>query len=304
MNETVNIMLVSDRKYLGQMRIMLYSLFETNPRPIRVFLFHSELTEKELRGVDSYIRHWPNKEFVPIHLTDRELEGLPTSELFPKEVYFKFLALRNIPIEIKKVICMDIDMVVQKPMDALFDLEMGEIPLAACMDIYGYVYGECDLSIRRLGLAPEHIYFNSGLLCYNLEVIRKLNTVEDLLKTAREHKDHLKWWEQDVLNLYFDKKCALLPWHLFNCPPVRYVIKIEDANRGELNPLYQKDLISDNFSGEGYADYTEAIRDLACVIHYIGETKPWKADRMASETYRIFDEPYERIVNAKPGETG
>jgi lipopolysaccharide biosynthesis glycosyltransferase len=70
-----------------------------------------------------------------------------------------------------------------------------------------------------------------------------------------------------------------------------YVMKNSDVAEGRIDPLCQAD-IAEITSFYGYADYTQALCDNASIIHYIGETKPWKTDRPKSRTYEIFDRFY------------
>ena len=101
----------------------------------------------------------------------------------------------------------------------------------------------------------------------------------------------LKWPEQDVLNVLFGKLYLELPWIKYNCPPIMYIMKTEDVINGVFKPIYKDEAERiDDF--EGYADYTEAVADSASVIHYIGESKPWKEGRPQAATYDVFDQFY------------
>jgi hypothetical protein len=93
------------------------------------------------------------------------------------------------------------------------------------------------------------------------------------------------------MNCFWVEKYLPINWHDYNCPPVMYVMKNSDVAEGRIEPLYQADIPGIS-SFDEYADYTQALCDNASIIHYLGETKPWKTDRPKSRTYEIFDRSY------------
>jgi lipopolysaccharide biosynthesis glycosyltransferase len=67
-------------------------------------------------------------------------------------------------------------------------------PLGAVPDYYEAQ--EC----RRLCLAPESGYFNSGVLLMDLESLRQVNLLENALIFMGSHPERLVYADQDVLN--------------------------------------------------------------------------------------------------------
>jgi lipopolysaccharide biosynthesis glycosyltransferase len=182
-------------------------------------------------------------------------------------------------------------MVVNKSLNELYSTDIKGYPLAACKDIYGYIYGIGQENIRRMGINEKCTYFNGGMLLLNLDYLRSGEFGAKMSRFAKKNADNLKWLEQDVWNYFFDEKYLKLGWYDYNCVPVMYIMKITDVQKGRLEPLCKND-IADMADFSGYADYTQALSENASIIHYIGETKPWKTDRPQSNAYRIFDRFY------------
>lgn len=290
-----DIMVMVNRRYLDPMRVMFRSLFTNNPDPIRLFVFHAELEEDEIGEIRMFLEQYKNVTFVPIRLDQSCVDGLPVSDVLPAEVYYKLVALDELPEDVHQILCMDLDMIVKGSLKELLELRLPkDCPLAATQDLYGDLFGETPKNNERLGLPKNNKYFNAGLLLFNLDHIRKLPKKDGrsvLLTWAFEHSDLLKWREQDVFNGVFFGKYVSLPWALYNCPPVMFVMKQEEVNRGILRPLTREEANSmENL--DGYADYTQAIAEQAVIIHYIGETKPWNKERPDTATFRFFDSYY------------
>lgn len=286
-----NILLVANKKYAIQLLVMLASLFSNNEYPLNIYLLSSDFDEELFGLVGRFCEQWNDKYLIPISLSDKELEGLPISERFPVEIYYKLLGVDLLPKDARSVLVMDIDMIVKQDLRKVFDITLDGYALAACRDIYGTIYGEEKNNIRRLDLDAEQSYFNAGFMYYNLDYIREQGGARYLISKAHELENKLKWPEQDLLNVLYGKKCLELDWYSYNCAPIMYILNQDMVNAGRIVPLSQQELQSmSDFTG--YMDYTQALYNQAAVIHYIGETKPWNGDRATAHTFEIFDQAY------------
>lgn len=289
------IMIVANKNYVIPMFTMLSSLFDNNPYQMEVYLFSSDFDKDTFDITERFFGQWEDKRLIGTSMKDYPLEGLKVTEKLPVEVYYKLLGIEFLPEGLSNILVMDLDMIVKRNIHEIFELDLEGCALAACKDIYAYVYGGAKNDNIRLGLPEEHEYFNGGLIYYNLNYIREKGGAKYLIDMAYKYSDKLKWNEQDLLNLLFYKEYKLLKWNSFNCPPIMYVMKESDVNRGEILPLFQKE--ADSMEElTGYLDYTEAICSEAAIIHYIDNTKPWNSDRPYARTYEVFDVPYKEYL--------
>ena len=285
-------MAVVNRKYLNPLKSMWFSLFETNLYEICFYLFYEDLTAEDVQDLMTFISRWPDKHLVPVKMGMDCVEDLPVTDEFPKEIYYKLLGLDRISDDTDRVLCMDLDMIVKKDISHVFSVSMGAAGIAACGDVFGRYYGLDENNLAALGLSQTAPYFNAGFMLFYLPFIRQIGGGKAILRLASQYRKKLHYPEQDILNMVFHDNYLLLPWEIYNCPPLMYVMKQEEAESGNLSPLR----LSEIFNGEipdGYLDYTESIYENAAVIHYMGGTKPWKEDRKEMPFYGIFDRAYQ-----------
>jgi lipopolysaccharide biosynthesis glycosyltransferase len=287
----MNLTFVVNRNYVEPLKVFLYSFFTHHTCAVDVYMLYLDLDDDAIRGLTAYCASWEGKTLIPVKVDLGKLSDLYVKGTFPIELYLKLLCADLLPQDVSKVLYLDLDMVVNKPLDSLYATDLTGYPLAACKDIYGYIFGEGARNHARLGISETYTYFNAGMLLFNLDYLRTGDWGKQMLAFAKAHVDNLKWLEQDVMNCFWVEKYLPVNWHDYNCPPVMYVMKNSDVAEGRLEPLYQADIPGIS-SFDEYADYTQALCDNASIIHYIGETKPWKADRPKSRTYEIFDRSY------------
>lgn len=289
------IMAVVNKSYIDPLKAMWASLFSTNTYPIDFYLFYEDLAQEEISDLAAYVSKWENAHFIPMHTPSDIVEGLPTTDAFPKEIYFKLLGLDALPKDLHQVLCMDLDMIVKKDISPVFSLDISSNGIAACPDIFGQYYGLEQNNLDCLGLSYNPPYFNAGFMLFSLDFIRQLGGGAAILRLAHLHKEKLYYPEQDILNILFHDSYLQLPWEDYNCPPLFYIIRESDAAKGDLLPIDFKSIASGQIP-EGCLDYTQSVYDNAAVIHYMGGTKPWKADRDSAIIYSIFDEAYLRFA--------
>lgn len=292
----MNILLIANSKYIQYIYVFLQSLFDNNPSDIDIYLIHADISDEDLAQVEKFISHWDNKNLTPIRYDLDFAKDFHYSESLPKEVYYRLLCAEILPQNIDKILSLDLDMIITKSIDSLYNIDISAYPLAACKDIYGYIFGEAQRNLDRFRLPQPLTYFNAGTMLLNLKYLRENECSKKLTEFANENSKNLKYLEQDVLNCFFVDKYLEIPWYLYNLTPVRYIMNVENAQKGILVPLYQQE-INNLPSFDNYADFSIALRDNAAIIHYIGETKPWLASRPQSQTYQIFDTCYNQYKN-------
>lgn len=135
--------------------------------------------------------------------------------------------------DVSKVIYLDADILVNRDIKELWDINIDEYSLAAVQDV------DVASGLVRPVVVKNHEveagrYFNSGVLYMNLDQIRQkgdmCNTVLDCLK--RIPKSNLP--DQDALNVIYGKDTLLID-HSWNC----FVRPIQNAGKRELeNKVY------------------------------------------------------------------
>ncbi|MGL5051684.1 glycosyltransferase family 8 protein [Cetobacterium sp.] len=163
-----------------------------------------------------------------------------TSIVFARLFIPEFLKLE------KKAIYLDCDLIVLKPLEELYDIDLKYKSIGVVLD------GKKDQesSLKRLNLNKNKTYFNAGVMVMDLEKLRDngkfLNTIEYCLNPDRE----LELNEQDALNIIFeaDYFSANIKWN--------YTHGNSEENNLSLNEIG--------------------------IIHFTGNSKPWDCKNYSS----------------------
>ena len=106
----------------------------------------------------------------------------------------------------------DVDMIFQADVAELFSLGTQEHGLAACHDMCLDAIIDASRHKAALGIAPEHGYFNNGMILINGPVWRADGVSEHLTRIALERRPGVTFPSQDPMNIYFSpNRYRLLP---------------------------------------------------------------------------------------------
>ena len=181
------------------------------------------LSLKSIKGCDI--------NFVPINEQDfDDYKSVCTHKYITIPAYYR-LKLSSLLPDIDKIIYFDCDIVVNSSLEELFNISMNNSPIA----------GVRDINKRMLKKNPN--YVNSGMLLFNLDLIRKENVEEQFLNYAKENYETIKLGDQEIINEVCKGK-----------------IKIIDASWN---------VQSSNFTNR--SSYTNNPK----VVHFVAKNKPW-----------------------------
>ena len=110
-------------------------------------------------------------------------------------------------------------------------------------------------------------YFNAGVMIINFQKWKNENVSEKLRNKVDEIKENINYWDQDVLNKYFDTNIEILD-HRLNC-------KIDD------------DSPRVNLQSDPY------------ILHYAGSKKPWTIEGLTDIDSHYFQNNYLLANNKK-----
>lgn len=189
----------------------------------------------------------------------------------PISAYYRLLLPAIIPSQLKKVIYLDSDVVVEGDLAELWDKDLKDQSLLAVQDpIHEYITaGEYfkSLNLEGRGITPDHKYLNSGVLVINLEKWRQHHTADQVLEFIGQHPE-LPFPDQDAINVVLAGQ-----W-------------------GDLNPRWNQ--IHAVHTYESYRDspYDESLyQDLIhqpLIIHYTSRPKPWGNNCTHPQADRYF----------------
>ena len=170
-----------------------------------------------------------------------------------------------LPDHVNKVLYLDVDTLVLRDLESLFQLNIDECPIAAVQDLSS---PKRITNRRHLGL-DEEFYINSGVMMINLNHWRQCHISQlwmDFIDRDTT-KQYSRMMDQDFLNAVFGRQIQTLP-------PIYNAFTL-------VKPIYEASGYT-VFNQRHYAEFS-STRDLEdeCVIrHFVGKYKPWQFKRI------------------------
>jgi lipopolysaccharide biosynthesis glycosyltransferase len=191
--------------------------------------------------------------WVPVSLD--LFQGFPVTQHVSKMTYARLLIPRVFPESVRKILYLDVDIIVLNGINALWET-----------DIDGYVVGAVSDTISPLlekgypsaaGLPHVQDYFNAGILLIDLNRWRNEHVSEKAFDYLAQHPQ-TPYWDQDALNLACDGLWKKLD------PRWNFQSHF-GTNIAEMNPEQRP-----------------------WIVHFISSTKPWDP-RSRSVNARLYD---------------
>lgn len=248
----MNLLFCIDRQALGQLVVCLQSIMKNGGEThYRVYLLHSDLDEEIRRNLG---RDFPCMDFQFLTVPRHMFEGFPTTERYPKQIYYRLAAPLLLPREMDRILYLDADTIVLNPLHSLYNMDFEGNLFIACTHTREFL-----TKLNRVRLKSEKAvcYINSGVLLMNLPVLRLVLDLEQMSKFVRERKVPLLLPDQDILTALYGDRVKLVSAMRYNLSD--RVLGLYNAEPGRR----KRDL--------------DWVRAHTVIIHYCGRNKPWRA---------------------------
>lgn len=247
-----------DNNFIRHAAVMFVSLFENHDKTVKIRI-HAIV--ESLKPTDrqklTLLVHEHGAVINYYELTNENLayiESLPLNQKahVSKAAYFRLMMPEILPKELKKILYLDCDIIIQDELFTLYREDIKNYALAACKEL-----DRAKFNSTRLDLPSFSDYFCSGIMLVNLDYWRKNKVSNRAFNYLSLFSDSILWWDQDALNgcLHNEWKC-LHP--RYNCDPTMYFYN------GWIN--YDERFVM---------DWLDAVKNPA-IIHYLTAAKPWQ----------------------------
>jgi len=243
----MNILITTDMNYLQHAYVMLASLLENNRNEhINLYYAHYDLDDQSLSEFSTFFQS-TNLNTVFIKVDKKDLDGLFTDSYITPATYLRLCCTDLLPKQVKRILYLDPDTIVKRPLDELYEIDLGKYYIAAVEEHDLRDYGYCVLNIPK-----SYMYFNTGVMLIDVERFRREQIPEKLLDFSKKMGPKLSYYDQDALNATLYDRCLSLhpKWNVHTKIVDRYGFKYDSR------------------------EIREAIADPA-IIHFSGITKPW-----------------------------
>lgn len=236
----MNIFISADNKYIQPAQVMLTSFFKNNNTESHtIFFMHRNTKQSNIKKLEDIVASFDSV-FVPIQITAENFKDFTATERFPIEIYFRLSIPTLLPETEDRALWLDVDLIVNKTLYEFYNQSFDEKAFIACHDTYAK-----EEHIKNLGLSSCANYINSGVILFNLPIMRK-NTLNDYYNFFVKNQEVIAWPDQDILNCVFENQIKVLGDDNYNVQ----VLDWRFNNENKLNN--------------------------ASIIHFVGPRKPWE----------------------------
>lgn len=251
----MNILVTLDSNYIYPLCVMFNSLAKTNSQnQFDVYVAYSSLTEddfarmeKALEGTDAQIHR--------ILVDNKIFSGAPVLDRLSKETYYRLLIGDILPEDVHKILYLDPDIVINKDLSELYDVDLTGKVVAAARHLPFFVE---KFNLVRLRMKLKSHYINAGVLLINLDEWRNAVTLQEILDYISSSIKRLWLADQDVINKFFEFSTVCIDERRYNLD--EKVFRRYSSNRVRKSKRIDLDWVRKNTS----------------VIHFNGKHKPWR----------------------------
>ena len=228
--------LAGDYGYIRYIETTLKSICYHH-KDCKIYIMNQDIPQEWFIGIRKRLKR-RNNELVDIKLTGDIISKEWKMPPFGKHINYMTFARYFISqfVEEEKVLYLDSDIIVTRPLNELFEMELGNYLVAASKVVYG-------MSDR----------FNAGVLLINNKLWREENVQKQCIEiTSREH-DSLEEADQTVLNRICGK---------------RYIV-LDDTYNFQIG----YDRLAEE--RKEYFILNMKLDPLPAILHYLSDDKPW-----------------------------
>ena len=251
--ERMDLLVTLDQNYLGPLRVLLGSLFLNDPgEEFHIYMIEEGLTGAQVEELSQLCRAH-HSQLHPLEVPDGLFTDAPVVRYYSRAMYYRLLAAELLPRELDRVLYLDPDILVIRPVRPLYETQLGDSLLAAAS--HSGLTGMSDYVNKiRLSNYEAESYYNSGVLLMNLPQMREEMRPADIFAYAREYEERLILPDQDILNGLYGTRILGVDDSVWNYDARRY-------DRYWLGSHGEKDM--------------DWVMDHTVFLHFCGKNKPW-----------------------------
>ena len=275
----LNFLYCCDENYNLQFQTSLFSLLENISEKINIYLIHKPGFNKESLS-EKITKHIKLNEFNLIEFGSEVSEFPNIIDAHVSEAtYYRLFVDEHLNKFSDVLIYLDADIIcVDDPLEQ-FSKHIVELKESDFIISVKTEHSITD-SQERLGMT-SHEYFNAGVMVIDYQKWLKQEIGEKLRNKLKNNKKNLKFWDQDILNMFFDGKYLELHKDLNSRVYMNAYEKLDDKERIEFtNKLKEKGI---NLK----------------LLHFAGKFKPWSLKGILNKKSKPYHDYFEDIFDGE-----
>ena len=263
----IDILYCCDENYSKQLQCSMFTILQNVDEPVTFHIIHKSNFTKN--AISKYVTSHKQIHEIKYYEFSEKLKDFPNIQdaHVSEATYYRLFMDKYIPKDVKNLVYVDADIICyDNPLNEIrkvFDnLEQSNHTISVKSE---KKYGEYR---SRLGTGSLN-YFNAGVMFINNTRWNNKNIGDQLRKLLINNTIHLEFWDQDLLNIFFDGDYLELDRKFnfkFSMEPFEKIKKIEDI------------------APEGMF-----------FLHYSGKFKPWSYKGILNKKSSYYQDVYMKL---------
>ncbi|MBU1372305.1 MAG: glycosyltransferase family 8 protein [Bacteroidetes bacterium] len=277
--DTIHIACASDDNYALLLAALIKSIIYNHhtDENIVFYIFSDGISKINQEKVNLLIVNSPEVEFKWLEFTEvipKSTQFPIDNSTFPPAASLRLFAPHVLNDEVKKLIYLDVDMIVENDVSELWKTDLKGYTIGAVTDACKTV--DCEWAgipnYKELGIPSKAKYFNSGLLVINVDKWKSEKVQQRVFDVMKVNTKHLFFPDQYGLNVVFSEKWIELDplwnWFAHNYHPEPKIIHFT-----QIKPIFKS--------------YKSEEKFKKIFFKYL-ELTPWKGTPLRSNNKRLL----------------
>lgn len=201
----MNLLYTCDNNYIRLMSISVISLFENNQqiKNLVVYLLGENISNENKAILDNIGAKYGRK-IIVIDLPKIDIPDILISTRWPLSAFTRLFSAQLLPRNLDRILYVDCDTIIKGDIESLLEIDIYEKIFYGISDCISLNYK------RNIGLQPNSVYINAGVLLINLEKLRDVDIKRSIDKYLTKYIKLMNYADQDILNSVFTNQIGVL----------------------------------------------------------------------------------------------
>ena len=273
----INILYCLDENYNHQLSVSLLSLLENIDEKLSIYIIHK--SESNSNFLPEKIKYHRNIDTISVFKFFKNIENFPklNKAHVSEATYYRLFINEYLPKEIDFLLYLDPDVFcTNNPIKYVYQLinemENKDFDIAAYPEILRK--SDSEKLFQKLNMSNNE-YFNAGVMLINFKNWLEKGINQKLVNLIDDLSEDIQFWDQDILNSFFDGKYLKLP------KSYNYVVNLfyncDEERKFDLENICKENVF----------------------VHFAGSHKPWTPVGILSKTAEIYQDIYRKLYKQK-----
>ncbi len=263
----MNYLFCFDKNYIVPANCSIFSLLENSIEKINVYIMNKDYSDPNFLS-KKVLNH---RNLNSINVSRVNLSNYNFPNIFGTHVseatYYRLFLQDYITDDIDFITYVDCDVFANKNPESLLqkhieNMKLNNKTISVCIESSMIDYGKNELGLK------SNKYFNAGVMIIDFKKWKTNDLKDKFLKIMYEYQQKLLFWDQDILNIYFDGDFEIMDDSL-------------------------------NFKFDMERNNESSVSANVSLIHYSGKFKPWSIKGAVNYHSEYFQSIYRNLYNKK-----